>query len=261
MNILDTIVASTRKRVERDKQVCPLQALPMGQTPARPAHLFETSLRTREMAFICEIKKASPSKGVIAPHFPYLQLARQYEQAGAQAISVLTEPEFFQGSDQYLSEIRKAVSLPLLRKDFIIDPYQIYQAKSLGADAVLLICSLLDKAALTQYLALAHSLGLSCLVEAHNPQEVTAAVQAGAKIIGVNNRNLKDFTVDHGNSTRLRGLVPSNILFVSESGIQTRQDILHLEKNGINAVLIGEALMRAPSIPQALHNLKGVATE
>lgn len=257
--ILDKIVQSTRKRVERDKERQNLeevkaQALAMDTRTQFP---FEKMLWSEGISFICEVKKASPSKGLIAPDFPYLDIAREYERVGAGAISVLTEPEFFQGSPEYLKEIRQKVEIPLLRKDFIVDAYQIYQAKVLGADAALLICAILDGAALREYIELCDHLGLSALVEAHDEREMEQALLAGARIIGVNNRNLKDFTVDIGNSIRLRRLAPDAVAFVAESGIQTRQDVESLEEASVNAVLIGETLMRSPDKKAMLEKLRG----
>lgn len=257
MSILDTIAAAARKRVERDRQLCPEAKLPVERFAGRTPFLFEKALRTSGTAFICEVKKASPSKGVIAEDFPYVSIAQEYEKAGASAISVLTEPKYFLGRDCYLEEIREAVNLPLLRKDFTIDPYQITQAKALGADAVLLICSLLSEETLAAFLLLAGSLGLSCLVEAHDAREIEMALEAGARIIGVNNRNLKDFTVNTENSIQLRRLVPQDVIFVAESGIQTPEDVLRLRQNGIHSVLVGEALMRAEDKAAALARLRG----
>ena len=259
MSILEKIVHSTKKRVAEEKEQCALEKLPVDRYAERPAFLFESALKIKEMAFICEVKKASPSKGVIAQDFPYVKIAQAYENAGAQAISVLTEPEFFLGSNSYLEEIRKRVGIPLLRKDFVVDPYQIYQAKALGADAVLLICSILAQKTMAEYIEVANGLGLSCLVEAHDAEEVKIALDAGARVVGVNNRNLKDFTVDYQNSIRLRPLVPDAVLFVSESGIRTGQDIAELAKHGVDAVLVGETLMRAPDIKGALAELRGDA--
>ena len=218
---------------------------------------FEKALDKKDIAFICEIKKASPSKGIIAGHFPYIQIAGDYEKAGADAISVLTEPDFFMGKDEYLKQISCKVSVPLLRKDFIIDKYQIYQAKILGASAVLLICSLLDTEKLKEYINICRSLGLSALVEAHTKDEISSAIKAGAGIIGVNNRNLKTFEVDIQNAVRLRQYVPKDILFVAESGIKTAEDIDALRKAGVNAVLIGETLMKSYSKKEMLDSLKG----
>ena len=220
---------------------------------------FRKALSGDEISFICEVKRASPSKGLIAPDFPYLDIARDYERAGASAISCLTEPFWFKGRDEYLAEISNAVTIPVLRKDFTVDEYMIYQAKTLGASAVLLICSILSKDQLSEYLGIAHSLGLSALVEAHDEDEVRTALSAGAGIIGVNNRDLRTFTVDINNSARLRKLVPPEVLFVSESGIKTAADIEALRSNGTNAVLIGETLMRRPDKKAALDELRGHA--
>lgn len=220
---------------------------------------FREALSGDEISFICEVKRASPSKGLIAPDFPYLDIARDYERAGASAISCLTEPFWFKGRDEYLAEISNAVTIPVLRKDFTVDEYMIYQAKTLGASAVLLICSILSKEQLSEYLGIAHSLGLSALVEAHDDGEVRTALSVGAGIIGVNNRDLRTFTVDINNSARLRKLVPPEVLFVSESGIKTAADIEALRSNGTNAVLIGETLMRSPDKKAALDELRGHA--
>ena len=258
--ILDTIAASAKERVAAAKE-----ALPLAEQIARARELdsntgfpFEQALA---MSFICEVKKASPSKGLIAPEFPYVQIAKEYEAAGADAISVLTEPACFQGKNEYLTEIRQAVKIPLLRKDFTVDEYMIYEAKNIGADAVLLICAILSPMQLSEYAGIARELGLSALVEAHDEKEVEMALAAGARIVGVNNRNLKDFTVDIHNSVRLRELVPENILFVSESGMKTRQDIERLEQNGTNAVLIGETLMRSADKKAVLQELRGQVIE
>lgn len=218
---------------------------------------FMRNLEKEGIGFICEVKKASPSKGLIAEDFPYLQIAKDYEAAGAAAISVLTEPEYFLGRDEYLQEIASVVKIPVLRKDFTVDEYQIYEAKHLGASAVLLICALLDDSRLKQFLEVAHSLGLSALVETHDEEEVKRAIAAGARIIGVNNRDLKNFTVDIHNSVRLRQLVPAEIVFVSESGIKTPQDISVLRENGTNGVLIGETLMRSEDKAGMLEALSG----
>lgn len=257
--IFQEIEEKTRIRIEEQKRKISVedlksQAADMDTDTGFP---FEKALKGKEIAFICEVKKASPSKGVIAEAFPYVEIARSYEEAGAAAISVLTEPDFFQGSLTYLREIKKAVKLPVLRKDFIIDPYMIYEAKAAGADAVLLICALLTDQELLEYKKLAESLGMSALVEAHDEEEVNRALKAGSRIIGVNNRDLKTFRVDIGNSFRLRGLVPENIVFVSESGMDRPQDIRRLKENGTDAVLIGEALMRSRDRKKTLQELKG----
>ena len=209
-------------------------------------------------SFICECKKASPSKGLIAPDFPYLEIARSYEEAGSDCISVLTEPKWFLGSDQYLKEITSEVKIPCIRKDFTVDPYMIYEAKLLGASAVLLIMSILDEKTAGEYLKVADSLGLSALVETHNDEEVKQALNIGARIIGVNNRNLKDFTVDTENSRKLRQLIPSDVLFVSESGVSSPEDVKNLREIGADAVLVGETLMRAEDKKKRLAELKGI---
>ena len=219
---------------------------------------FEKALRKDGISFICECKKASPSKGLIAPEFPYLQIAEEYEAAGADCISVLTEPKWFLGSDEYLREIADAVSIPCLRKDFTVDEYMIYEAKVLGASAVLLICSILGKSEIREYIQICDELGLSALVETHDEREVQMALDAGARMIGVNNRNLKDFSVNTDNSRRLRELIPSEVLFVSESGVQTAEDVAALRAIGADAVLIGETLMRAADKKAKLAELRGV---
>lgn len=257
--ILDEIAKATRERVEAQKAETPLAEV-RARALAKELHTgfpFERALEKEGMRFICEVKKASPSKGVIAEDFPYTQIAKEYEKAGADAISVLTEPFYFQGKNEYLTKIRSAVKLPLLRKDFMVDPYMIYEARNLGADAILLICAILSPMELSEYAGIAEELGLSALVEAHDEEEIEMAKKAGARIIGVNNRNLKDFTVDIQNSIRLRNLVPKNILFVSESGMKTREDIARLEENGTNAVLIGETFMKSPNKEALLRELSG----
>jgi len=218
---------------------------------------FEKALKTDDIAFICEVKKASPSKGIIADDFPYVEIAKEYEAAGAAAISVLTEPAYFKGDGRYLREIAGAVTIPLLRKDFVVDSYMIYEAKVLGASAVLLICSILAQDTLAEYIGVAHSLGLSALVEAHDEDELTMALRAGARVIGVNNRNLKTFEVDANNSIRLRKMTPGGIIFVSESGVRTAEDVELLRQNKVDAVLIGETLMRSDNKKAALAELKG----
>ena len=258
-DILTTIAAQARERVRAAKARAPLEllrekALSMARDTGFP---FERALSGDDIGFICECKKASPSKGLIAPEFPYLRIAREYEAAGAACISVLTEPRWFLGRDMYLREIAAAVSIPCLRKDFVVDEYMIYQAKILGASAVLLICSILDGETLTRYLALCDTLGLSALVEAHDENEVRMAVAAGARVIGVNNRNLRDFSVDLNNSKRLRRLAPPEVRFVAESGIRTAGDVEELRQAGVNGVLIGETLMRAADKGKMLAELRG----
>ena len=257
--ILDILAASARTRVERNKALIPLRQIKKAarSISSETGFPFEKALLRQDINFICEVKKASPSKGLIAPDFPYLQIARDYEQAGAAAISVLTEPDHFLGNDDYLFQIQKAVSIPVLRKDFTVDAYQIYEAKTIGASAVLLICTLLDTRTIRDYISFCDDLGLSALVEAHDEREIESALEAGARIIGVNNRNLKDFTVDIRNSLALRKLVPKNILFVAESGIQTAEDIDILRRSNVNGVLIGETLMRSPDKGKMLEKLRG----
>lgn len=258
MNILEEIAEKTKSRVEEAKKQQPLSMLRelAEKEEADTGFPFEKALAKEGLSFICEVKKASPSKGVIAEDFPYVKIAKQYEAAGASALSILTEPYYFKGSNDYLREIHQAVSLPILRKDFTVDEYMIYEAKVLGADAILLICAILSDEQLAAYGKLAKSLGLSALVEAHDEEEVQRAIACGATIIGVNNRNLKDFTVDIHNSVRLRTLVPKEILFVSESGIKTKEDTEKLKENGTDAVLIGETLMRSGNIAQTLNELR-----
>ena len=259
--ILEEIAARTVQRVAEEKAAVPLSEMKKRAEAldANTGFPFRKALSGDEISFICEVKRASPSKGLIAPDFPYLDIARDYERAGASAISCLTEPFWFKGRDEYLAEISNAVTIPVLRKDFTVDEYMIYQAKTLGASAVLLICSILSKEQLSEYLGIAHSLGLSALVEAHDEDEVRTALSVGAGIIGVNNRDLRTFTVDINNSARLRKLVPPEILFVSESGIKNAADIEALRSNGTNAVLIGETLMRSPDKKAALDELRGHA--
>lgn len=258
-NILEQLAAYARTRVEQAKAVRPLadvKAAALAQPKGNFA--FEKALAQPGVRFICECKRASPSKGLIAPVFPYLDIAKEYAAAGADAISVLTEPKWFLGSDEYLQQIAAAVPVPCLRKDFTVDEYMIYEAKLLGASAVLLICSLLDTETLHQYLGICDALGLSALVEAHDEQEIASAAAAGARVIGVNNRNLKNFTVDVTNSLALRQKAPPGVLFVAESGIISPSDVSALRAAGVDAVLVGEALMRAPDKAAALAALRGV---
>ena len=257
--ILDKIIEATKIRVAQEKQVESPEAVKAAALalPSDTGFPFEAALRQQDFNFICEVKKASPSKGIIAEHFPYLDIAKEYEVAGAAAISVLTEPDFFKGDKKYLQEIASAVKIPVLRKDFIIDEYQIYQAKVWGASAILLICACLDVLTLTKFHELADSLGLSSLVEAHDEKEVQMAIDCGARIIGVNNRNLKDFTVDVQNSVRLRNLVQDDVIFVSESGLETPEDIQVLRDNNIGVALMGETFMRSPNKVEKLAYLYG----
>ncbi|MGN0157538.1 MAG: indole-3-glycerol phosphate synthase TrpC [Brotaphodocola sp.] len=259
MTILDQLAEYARIRTENAKKQISAEEI-RARAAAQPKGMFsfEEALKKPDISFICECKKASPSKGLIAPDFPYLKIAREYENAGADCLSVLTEPKWFLGSDIYLKEIASTVQIPCLRKDFTVDPYMIYEAKLLGASAVLLICSILSDAQLYEYLGICEELGLSALVETHNEEEVHMALRAGARIIGVNNRNLKDFTVDTHNSRRLREQIPPDILFVSESGIKDAEDVRQLKEIGADAVLIGETLMRASDKKLKLNELRGL---
>ncbi len=258
MNILDELAAYARVRVEKAKAIKSLarvraeaEQLPKGDFS------FEKVLGKQGLSFICECKKASPSQGIITEYFPYVEIAKAYEKAGADCISVLTEPKWFMGSDAYLAEIAGTVKIPCLRKDFTVDPYMIYQAKVLGADAVLLICAILSDAQIREWLKICDGLGLSALVEAHDETEIKRAVENGGKIIGVNNRNLKSFATNMSNSSKLRELVPPNLLFVSESGIKNHRDIEAVKAIGADGVLIGETLMRSKNIAETLKMLRG----
>ena len=258
MTILDELAGYAKKRVAEEKTKISLDEIKQSAfSMPKGDFSFEKALKKEDIAFICECKKASPSKGIIAENFPYLEIAKEYERAGADCISVLTEPSRFLGSDKYLQEIANAVNIPCLRKDFTVDEYMIYQAKLLGASAVLLICSILDKCQIKEYIDICDTLGLSALVEVHDQKEIETALQSGARIIGVNNRNLKDFSVDTDNSRKLRELVPNDVIFVSESGVKTPEDVQKLRDIGANAVLIGETLMRAENKRDMLAKLKG----
>ncbi len=258
MTILDELAGYARERVARAKENISLAELRrMALASPKGSFAFENALKTDDIAFICECKKASPSKGLIAPDFPYLQIALDYEAAGADCISVLTEPKWFLGSNDYLKEIAENVKIPCLRKDFTVDEYMIYEAKLLGASAVLLIAAILSQEQLSEYIDICDGLGLSALVEAHDEAEAIAAINAGARIIGVNNRNLKDFSVDTENSRRLRSMIPASVLFVSESGVRTAEDVQALRDIGADAVLIGETLMKAQDKRQKLTELRG----
>ena len=257
MTILDTIAAYARERVEAAKiKMNEAELKSRAYDLPKGTFLFEQALKKEDLAFICECKKASPSKGLIAPEFPYITIAKEYEEAGADCISVLTEPKWFLGKDDYLREIAENVQIPCLRKDFTVDEYMIYEAKILGAQAILLICAILSEEQLQSYIGICDELGLSALVEAHDETEVEMAVKSGARIIGVNNRNLHDFSVDTKNSRRLRELIPTDVLFVSESGVKSAEDVRILREIGADAVLIGETLMRAVDKKQKMNELK-----
>ena len=255
--ILDQIVEAAIVRIGKARKNISLNKMMTLTKKNSRSFTFENALKQKDISFICEVKKASPSKGIISDDFPYLKIAKEYEKAGAAAISVLTEPQFFMGSIEYLKEIKQNTAIPVLQKDFIIEEYQIYEASVIGADAILLICAILSKDKVKKFIEIADSLGLSCLVEAHNDQEVKKAIEAGARIIGVNNRDLKTFEVDINNSINLRKLVPENIIFVSESGIKTIQDINTLREIGADAVLIGETFMKSNHIKADLDILRG----
>lgn len=263
MTILDTIADHARARVAAAREKVPLEelqarchALDRNLGPGQGRERFQRALRKPGLSFLCELKKASPSKGLIDPEFPYLDIARDYEASGADAISCLTEPKWFLGSNDIFRRVRQTVSLPMLRKDFTVDPYQIYEARFMGADCVLLICALLDTQTLQEYLALCRELGMAALVEAHDGEEVRSALAAGAEIIGVNNRNLKDFSVDFSNARRLRDLIPPDVLYVAESGVTGPEDAAALKALGADGALIGEALMRAPDKRAMLRQLR-----
>ena len=258
MTILDQLADYARERTEQAKRIIPMEEIKRQALilPKGNFH-FEQALKKKGVSFICECKKASPSKGLIAPDFQYMQIAKEYEAAGADCISVLTEPKWFLGSNEYLKEIAGSVSIPCLRKDFTVDAYMIYEAKLLGASAVLLICSILDEQQMKEYISICDELGLSALIEVHDENEINMALNVGARIIGVNNRNLKNFSVDTDNSRRLRAMVPHDVLFVSESGVGSAEDITKLREIVADAVLIGETLMRAPDKKAKLAELRG----
>lgn len=256
MTILDEIAERTRQRVQECRERKPLEEVKKeaDAVSVDTGYPFERAMSRDGLSFICEVKKASPSKGVIAEDFPYVEIAKDYERGGASAISVLTEPYYFQGSDAYFREIRQAVSLPMLRKDFVVDEYMIYEAKAMGADAVLLICAILDDEQLATFYRLADELGMTALVETHDSDELNRALTIGARVIGVNNRDLRDFTVDLNHSIRYRREVPEDVIFLSESGIRTKEDLDRLEENRVDGVLIGETMMRAENREQAVRD-------
>lgn len=258
MTILNQLADYALLRVYKAKSIMPLHVVKeLAFTKEKGAFEFENALKQKKISFICECKKASPSKGIISDDFPYVEIAKQYENAGADCVSVLTEPKWFLGKDEYLKEIASAVSVPCLRKDFTVDEYMIYEAKLLGASSVLLICAILTENKISKYIKICDALGMSALVETHNEKEIETALKAGARIIGVNNRNLHDFSVDTENSFRLRRLIPKEVLFVSESGINSTEDIVFMREIGADAVLIGEALMKAKDKKSMLEKLRG----
>jgi len=264
--ILGRIAESALARVAKTKEILPFEQIRdqvrklinkqcNSVNPAVKNKSFKSAIASAGLSFICEVKKASPSKGIIAEDFPWMEIAKEYEDAGAAAISVLTEPEFFMGSDIYLRGISASVKIPTLRKDFIIDPYQLYEAKLWGADAVLLICALLEPHTLEEFLSAADELNLDCLVEIHNEMEAEEAVSAGSRIIGINNRDLATFKIDTGLTSRLRKFIPADALTVAESGIKYADDIRELKCAGVDAVLIGESLMRSADKKKLLREL------
>ena len=258
MNILEQLAEHAKERVEEKKKIKSLEQIKLEAMKLKKGDFeFEKALKKPKMSFICECKKASPSKGIIAEDFDYLTIAKEYQEAGADCISVLTEPKWFLGSDKYLEDIANTVDIPVIRKDFTVDEYMIYEAKVLGAKAVLLICSILSEEQIKNYIRICDNLGISALVETHEEAEVQMALRAGARIIGVNNRNLKDFSVDTENSKNLKKQVPKEVIFVSESGIKTSKDILALAEAGVDAVLVGETLMKAKDKKAKLKELKG----
>lgn len=256
MTILDEIADRTRQRVRKCKEHRPFKQVKReaAAVAADTGYPFEKAMLQDGLSFICEVKKASPSKGIIAEDFPYVEIAKDYERGGASAVSVLTEPYYFQGSDAYFREIRQAVALPMLRKDFVVDEYMIYEAKAMGADAVLLICAILDDEQLAAYYRLADGLGMTALVETHDLDEINRALTIGARVIGVNNRDLRDFSVDLEHSIRYRSQVPKDVIFLSESGIRTKEDLSRLAENQVDGVLVGESLMRAENREQAVRD-------
>ena len=259
MTILDEIAEYARERVIKQKEIMSLEEVrSKALSLPKKDFAFERAFKKDGISFICDCKKASPSKGIIAEEFPYLDIALSYEKAGADAISVLTEPKWFLGRDEYLAEISSKVNIPCLRKDFVVDEYMIYEAAVLGASAVLLICSILSVSEIKRYIGICDELGLSALVEAHDEAEVNMAIEAGARIIGVNNRNLKDFSVDTNNRKKLRALIPNDVLFVSESGVKGPEDIKEIKDMGADAALVGETLMRAVDKSQKLKELKSL---
>ena len=258
--ILDDIVAKQKIRIAEEKKIKSFNILKdeVEKYSSLSKISFKESLKSKDFAFICEIKKASPSKGIIVENFPYIDIAKEYESAGAAAISVLTEPNFFKGNDKYLQEVSNTVNIPTLRKDFIIDEYQIYQAKIIGASAILLICAILNEKTLKNYINIAKSLNLDCLIETHNEEEIKQSLNSGAEIIGINNRDLKTFTVDINNSLKLRKYLPDNKILISESGIKTSDDIKILKDAGFSGTLIGESMMRSENKKQFLLDLQGI---
>ncbi len=255
--ILEEIVSDNLQELEARRREFPLAEVKQVALKQPPPLDFASALRGDHIRLIAEVKKASPSRGVIRPDFNPVDIALTYAANGASAISVLTEAKYFQGSLEYLRDIGKALNkkLPLMRKDFIHDPYQVYESRAYGADSLLLIVAILTPEKLGELLVLSNELGMSCLVEVHDEAELEIAIGSGTGIIGINNRDLKTFTVDLGTTGRLRPLVPSDRIVVSESGIKNRNDIEKLGEMGVNAVLIGESLISALDIAAKMKEL------
>jgi indole-3-glycerol phosphate synthase len=255
--ILDDIVANKQKEIVASKRRITLAELKRRVKAQSPPLDFALALSSGGLKLIAEVKQASPSKGVIRKDFDAVQIARIYAENSATAISVLTDEKFFQGKLEYLSAIRQAVNIPVLRKDFILDTYQVFESRAYGADALLLIVAILTPNKLNELLKLSHSLGMACLVEVHNEVELNIAIQTDARIIGINNRDLTTMTTDVTTTERLRSRIPANRLVVSESGIKDRRDIIRMEQIGVNAVLVGETLMASPDIAVKMKELLG----
>jgi len=253
--MLDRIIAQKREEVEHRKKSMPLSSLKERIAQCQAPLDFALALEGSHTRLIAEVKRASPSRGVLCPNFNPVELAKNYAQGGAAAISVLTEANYFKGSIDYLAAIREEIELPLLRKDFIFDPYQVYESCAYGADALLLIVASLSQEKLEELLSLSHSLGLNCLVEVHNEDEVERALLSQAKIIGINNRDLNTFTIDINITSRLRPLIPQERIVVSESGIRSRGDVEKLKGWGVNAVLVGEVLVTTGNIQTKMREL------
>jgi indole-3-glycerol phosphate synthase len=253
--MLDRIVAQKREQVEQKKRAAPLTYLQERIARQNPVLDLAPALKGEHIRLIAEVKQASPSRGVLTSNFSPSRLAQTYAEGGAAAISVLTEENYFMGRTEYLAEIKEGVGLPLLRKDFIFDNYQVYESRAYGADALLLIAGILSQGQLNELISLSHSLGLRCLVEVHSESEVEMAVLSETEIIGINNRDLRTFAIDIKTTRRLRPLVPKEKIVVSESGIKSRKDMEKLRKWGVDAVLVGEALITAGDVRAKMNEL------
>lgn len=259
--IIDDIVASTFERVAENKKRNSIDKLARlaFEKPINKDYPFEKALRNKaNLAYIMEIKRCVPTKGEITRNFDYKSIAKEYEDIGATAISVMTEPDYFKGDDDFLAEIARIVKIPVLRDDFIVDEYMVYESKLLGADAITLICSVLDEITLMRCLNLAENLGMSAVVEAHSSMQVKKALRVGAKIIAVNNCDLRNFEIDMNNSLELQKMIPEDVIFISRSGVKTYQDICKLEENNVNAVMVGEVLMRSHDKRKTFEILQGL---